>query len=217
MLVCFLVVSNAYDCKPHDRELQDPGQPHRHDVELSSLTAPSRPIRLTLLGIHRPGYLAVTGPSTGDGEATALWCRSLWLRPAARGKSKRWLHPAARCGPGLTDSAVRDDWQSNGNGENLQFSLSHVNRPSLNDYQGFQFLFWESHDMLMLQCGNLLFSCLYTNSKFAISQAETLRDTEILFTLIAAAALMETLITVLLSVELVLRPHAGQKWPMFKR
>ncbi|KAF0025137.1 hypothetical protein F2P81_022018 [Scophthalmus maximus] len=48
-------------------------------------------------------------------------------------------------------------------------------------------------------------------------QAETLRDTEILFTLIAAAALMETLITVLLSVELVLRPHAGQKWPMFKR
>lgn len=44
---------------------------------------------------------------------------------------------------------------------------------------------------------------------------ETLRDIKILFTLISAAASMETLITVFLNVELVLQPQAGQMWPMF--
>ncbi len=121
VLVCLFVVSNAYTADRMTGSQREPGQPPRHDVELSSLTAPSQPIRKRLMGIHGPGYLAVTGPSAGDGEATTLRCRSLWLRCAARGKSKHWLHSAARCRPGLTDSVVRVDWHSKGNAENLQF------------------------------------------------------------------------------------------------
>lgn len=90
MLVCLLVVSNAYAAR-HEREPREPSQSPRHDVALSSSTAPSWPIRKRLTGTRGPGYLAVTGPSAGEGEATALWCSSLWLRSAARGKSKCWL------------------------------------------------------------------------------------------------------------------------------
>lgn len=67
-------------------------------------------------------------------------CRSLWLDSAARGKSKRWLNSAARCGPGLTGSVVRVDWHSNGNG--VQFTVSaffYVKQLSQADNQGFDF------------------------------------------------------------------------------
>lgn len=160
------------------------------------------------MGIHGPGYLAVTGPSARDGEATTLRCRTLWLCSAARGKSKCWLHSAARCGPGLTDSVVRDDWHSNGNGENLQFLLSYVKQPSMTDNHGFHFIVgnpWHVDATVPF----VLFIRFFQND------CKTLRDTEILFTLISAAALMETLITVFLCVELVLQPHAGQTWLMF--
>ncbi|KAK5850477.1 hypothetical protein PBY51_001357 [Eleginops maclovinus] len=56
--------------RPHDTE---PKQPPRHDVELSSLTAPSQPIRTQLMCIYRPGYLAVTGRQREMAKATALW------------------------------------------------------------------------------------------------------------------------------------------------
>lgn len=44
---------------------------------------------------------------------------SLWLPSTTRGKSKYWLHSTAHYGPVV----VRVEWQSNSNGENLQFRL----------------------------------------------------------------------------------------------
>lgn len=125
---------------PHDREWRETGQPPRHDVELSSLTAPSHPIRKGLMWVHGPGYLAATGPSAGDGEATALWRRSLRLNAAARGKIKALI---ALCSSlwslAFTESVVRVDWHSNGNGANLQFLPVYVKQRSQTDNQGFHF------------------------------------------------------------------------------
>lgn len=145
------------------------------------------------MGIHGPGYLAVTGPSAGDGEATALWCRALWLRFAGRGKSKHWLHSVAHCGPCLTDSVVRIDWHSNANGENLQSLPFFVKQPSLIDNQGFHFTVgnpWNV-DAMVRRAPIALFIHFF---QIYCQPCKTLRDTKILFTLISASTLMETLL-----------------------
>lgn len=123
---------------------------------------------------------------------------------------------AARCGPGLTDSVVRVDWHSNGNGENLQFLPFYVKRRSPSDHQGFHFTvgFPWNVETILRWAPIVLFIRFFQIYR---QPCKTLRDTKILFTLISASALMETLITVLHSVGLLWRPHAGQRWPTFKQ
>lgn len=159
--------------------------------------------------VHGPGYLAATGPSAGDGEATALWRRSLRLNAAARGKIKALI---ALCGSlwslAFTESVVRVDWHSNGNGANLQFLPVYGKQRSIRD----SISLWESHETLILQYQHQL-SCLYTSSKSTVSLGRIKRDSKILFTLIAVSALVETLIIVMHCVGLLLQSHAGLRWP----
>lgn len=211
--VCLLFLMP--DCQPHDREPWERAQPPKHDLELSSLTAANQPIRKRLMGIHGPEYLAVTS-SAWDEEAATLRCHSLWLSYAARGKSKHWLHSAAHCGLGLTDLVVSIDWHWNGNGENLQFLLFYVKQASQTVNQGFGFTVGKPSnvDATVQQPPIALFIGLF---QIYCSPCQTLRDTKTILTLMSPSALVETLITALLSVGLVSQPQVGQKWLMFKQ
>lgn len=96
------------------------------------------------------------------------------------------------------------------------FCLFYVKQPSQTDNQGFHVTVgipWNV-DTVVRRAPIALFIHFF---QIQCHPCKTSRDTKILFTLISASALVETLITVLHSVGLLLQPQAGQRWPTFKQ